>query len=240
MNTASDILTAMKQSKKFIEGQSPEDRKCSCEKCRVSLYRHTHEIALADPRHSFWDYLRFCVANVPDRPGLWLEFGVGDGTTLGFIADLREDRTVYGFDSFEGLPEEWRMSDVRLYPKKKYSRNGISPIFHQKNIQIVPGYFNESLPKFLDKHKEKCSFVHIDCDLYSSTLDVLENLVRARRIVSGTTILFDEFHNYQYFEDDEFKAFKEIFTGGKISYRWLAHTESFVDWNGNQAALIVL
>jgi hypothetical protein len=60
------------------------------------------------------------------------------------------------------------------------------------------------------------------------------------RIVSRTVILFDEFYNYQYFEGDEFKAFRETFSKNRISYRWLAHTESAVDWNGNQAALVVL
>jgi hypothetical protein len=102
-----------------------------------------------------------------------MELGVGDGTTLAFIADQKKDHTIFGFDSFNGLPEEWRMSDERIYPKQKYSRNGVSPAFRHDNIQIIPGYFNESLPKFLQKNKTKCSFVHIDCDLYSSTMDIL-------------------------------------------------------------------
>lgn len=240
MTVTTEILNAMKSSRAFVEGPSPLDRKCSCEKCTISLYRHTHELDLADPRHSFWDYLRFCIASVPNRSGLWMEFGVGAGTTLSFIADHAKDQTIFGFDSFEGLPEEWRMSDERIYPKYKYSRNGVAPSLRHDNIKIVPGYFNQSVPKFLEEHKETCSFVHIDCDLFSSTMEVFGQLLSGQRIVAGTVVLFDEFHNYKYFEGDEFKAFKEIFLQNSIPYKWLAHTESTVDWNGNQAALIVL
>lgn len=240
MMTTSDVLAAMKQSTKFIEGKSPEDRKCSCEKCVVSLYRHTHEPDLADSRHSFWDYLRFCVASVPHPSGLWLEFGVGDGRTLEFIADQQTDQTIYGFDSFSGLPEEWKISDERIYPKHKYSRGGVAPSLRQENIEIVPGYFSESLPEFLQRHTEKCAFIHIDCDLYSSTMDVFDNLFREGRVVPGTVILFDEFYNYQYFEGNEFNAFREVFSRNGVAYKWLAHTESAFDWNGNQAALIIV
>ena len=169
-----------------------------------------------------------------------MEFGVGSGTTLNFIARHAEEHTIYGFDSFHGLPEEWRMSDARVYPKYKYSRNGVMPSLEQQNIHIVPGYFDQSLPDFLRTMGQKCSFLHIDCDLYTSTIGIFRNLFEHGRIVAGTVILFDEFHNYKYFENDEFKAFKEMFVDNDIPFRWLAHTESPADWNGNQAALVVL
>ena len=38
---------------------------------------------------------------------LWLEFGVASGRTINYISTFTND-TVYGFDSFEGLPEKWR------------------------------------------------------------------------------------------------------------------------------------
>ena len=36
---------------------------------------------------------------------LWLEFGVAGGNTVNYISRFTQD-TVYGFDSFEGLPEK--------------------------------------------------------------------------------------------------------------------------------------
>jgi hypothetical protein len=38
---------------------------------------------------------------------LWLEFGVASGRTINYISNFTNDK-VYGFDSFEGLPEKWR------------------------------------------------------------------------------------------------------------------------------------
>ena len=107
-------------------------------------------------------------------------------------------------------------------------------------MTLVPAYFNASLPPFLETHLEPCSFIHIDCDLYSSTTDIFQALLSAKRIVADTVILFDEFYNYQYFANDEFKAFAEVFSKNALACKWLAHAESAVDWNGNQAALLIL
>jgi len=41
--------------------------------------------------------------------GLALEFGVFTGGTLRIIAEARGGRDVYGFDTFTGLPEDWRL-----------------------------------------------------------------------------------------------------------------------------------
>jgi hypothetical protein len=38
---------------------------------------------------------------------LWFEFGVASGNTINYISTFTNDK-VYGFDSFEGLPEKWR------------------------------------------------------------------------------------------------------------------------------------
>ena len=42
------------------------------------------------------------------RHGLICEFGVFEGQTISYIAKQVPDRDVFGFDSFEGLPETWR------------------------------------------------------------------------------------------------------------------------------------
>ena len=59
-------------------------------------------------------------------------------------------------------------------------------------------------------------------------------------ILTGTVILFDEFYNYQHYRDYEYRAFQEFIKMTKMPYQWIAHTDSFVDWNGNQSALIVI
>jgi len=50
-----------------------------------------------------------------------LEFGVATGATLRKIATSFPSRSVYGFDSFEGLPEDWRGDGVTWNPKGTYA-----------------------------------------------------------------------------------------------------------------------
>jgi hypothetical protein len=238
MRDTLQILQEIKQSKKFYEGLNTSIEGCSCERCLVSRYRHIHDPELMDEGHIYWDYLKYCISKVV-LDGLWLEFGVGRGATIDFIAENNNGKQITGFDSFEGLPEEWKLSDSLVYSKGKYSLSGTLPAVKNKNVKIEKGYFAETLSSFLFKNKQKAAFIHIDCDLYSSTLFVLNTLHNHNKLVAGTIILFDELYNYQYFEEHEFKAFKEFFSRTGLKYQWIAHTESPVVWNGNQAALII-
>lgn len=232
------ILNAIKSSKKFTEGLNLLAEGCKCERCMVSRYRHTSQPELMDTGHSYWDYLRFCISQVSVN-GLWLEFGVGKGTTIDFIAESSAGMLVIGFDSFEGLPEDWKMSDTLSYLKGHYSLSGTIPPLKSKNVRLVRGYFHETLPDFMERNPQPCALVHIDCDLYSSTIYVLEMLHKYNKLVKGTVIMFDELYNYQYFEEYEFRAFREFFSKHRIPYSWIAHTSSPVVWNGNQAAIVI-
>jgi hypothetical protein len=238
MKDTFQLLQEIKQSKTFTEGFNTSIEGCRCERCVISRYRHTSEPERMDPGHSFWDYMRYCISQVKNE-GLWLEFGVGMGSTIDFISKNNNSKSIIGFDSFEGLPEDWKMSDSLTYAKGRYSLNGTLPPVKNKNIEFITGYFSDTLPYFLQKQDAPCAFVHMDCDLYSSTLYVLDTLNKFDKLVKGTVILFDELYNYQYFDRHEFKAFKEFFATSGLKYSWLAHTESPVVWNGNQAALVI-
>lgn len=98
---------------------------------------------------------------------LWLEFGVFSGNTINYISNFTKD-TVYGFDSFEGLPEKWRDG----FDKGAFNRNGSLPQVNS-NVELIKGWFNETLLDFIQKHNKKVSFIHMDADLYSSTSTVL-------------------------------------------------------------------
>jgi hypothetical protein len=238
MKDTFQILQEIKKSKKFTEGFNTSIEGCRCERCVVSRYRHTSEPERMDPSHSYWDYLKYCISQARIK-GMWMEFGVGMGSTIEFISNNNISVNVIGFDSFEGLPEEWKMSDTLTYPKGRYSLNGTLPPVKSSNVEFITGYFSDTLPYFLQKQTEPCAFVHIDCDLYSSTMYVLQTLNKFDKLVSGTVILFDELYNYQYFQRHEFKAFKEFFEESGIEYSFIAHTESPVVWNGNQAAIMI-
>lgn len=144
--------------------------------------------------------LMTAAASQVDPYGLFLEFGVATGRTIRHLAGLTTSR-VFGFDSFEGLPEDWRTGFGRG------AFLGNLPAV-PTNVSLIKGWYSETLPAFLQEHKEKVSFLHIDCDLYSSTKCVLDLL--ADRIVSGTVIQFDEYWNYPGWKQHEFLAFEEL------------------------------
>ena len=146
--------------------------------------------------------------------GLIMEFGVFRGKSLRIIAD-HVGQTVFGFDSFQGLPEDW----THLQRKGRFSLQGTAPDFDQANISLVPGWFEDTLPVFLEEHPGAARFVHVDADLYSSAVTILSAL-RAR-IVPGTVILFDEYFNYPGWECHEHKAFLEFIRDSGLSYEYL-------------------
>ena len=142
------------------------------------------------------------------KDGLYLEFGVWSGHTLNIIAK-QTDKIVYGFDSFEGLPQAWF-----TYEKGHFACD--VPANLEKNTFLVIGWFEETLPWFIENYKEKASFIHIDCDLYSSTKSVFRYL--KKRINNECIIVFDEFYNYTGWREHEFKAFFEFLRD--TGYRW--------------------
>jgi methyltransferase family protein len=162
--------------------------------------------------------------SVAEPEGLWLEFGVATGRTISHIAALRNSE-IYGFDSFEGLPEPWRSG----YGKGMFATE--IPAL-PANVKLIKGWFADTLPIFLCKHPEKVSFLHVDCDLYSSTKTILDLL--APRLGAQCVIVFDEYWNYPGWQQHEHKAFVEFADRTQLKYRY----DSFV--RNNQQVCIVL
>ena len=139
--------------------------------------------------------------------GLFMDFGVWHGYSIRQIVGAMEKhgiiQTVYGFDSFLGLPESW--GDL---PVGSFNAGGHPPDIQDNRITLITGWFNEALPGFLLNHPGPVSFAHIDCDIYSSAKYVLDQL--KDRIIPGTVLLFDEMINVKDYEIHEFKAFNEF------------------------------
>jgi hypothetical protein len=147
--------------------------------------------------------------------GLVMEFGVFDGGSLKQIAGSTQ-QDVHGFDSFEGLPEDW----THFQKKGRFSLGGVPPqLGGLKNVKLHKGWFQDTLPGFLAQHPGPARFVHIDCDLYSSATTVLGLL--AGRIVPGTVIVFDEYLNYPGWQEHECKAFAEFVARTGVKYKYL-------------------
>ena len=98
--------------------------------------------------------------------GLILEFGVYSGNTINHIASMTPQK-VFGFDSFEGLPEDWRAD----FPKGRFA--AALPAVRD-NVELVVGWFDATLPGFLARETNPISLLHVDCDLYSSTKTIFD------------------------------------------------------------------
>jgi len=142
------------------------------------------------------------------------EFGVYSGSTINHIASLT-DKMVYGFDSFEGLPERWRDG----YGKGTFHLTTLPKV--RPNVVLIKGWFDKTIPEFIKDHCESIGFLHVDCDLYSSTRTIFELL--EHRIHPGCVIVFDEYFNYPGWEEGEYKAFHEFLKHAGLTYEYIGY-----------------
>jgi predicted O-methyltransferase YrrM len=193
----------------------------------------TQESAAFVRRHmrsakQYWDPLVMLrdMVDLATLPGLFLEFGVATGTTTRVIAaGTREE--VHGFDSFQGLPEDWGM----VLPKGAFGQE--PPAGLPGNVRLVAGWFEDTLPGFVREHPGPVSFLHVDSDLYSSAKTIFKHL--GERIGPGSIIVFDDYLNFPDWQDHEFKAFTEFLQYSRLSFEYLG-----VVMNGYQAAVRIL
>ena len=165
------------------------------------------------------------VVNEASLPGLYLEFGVGRGKSIRWIG-AQADRAVYGFDSFEGIPEYWNGNPVGAFAQKKLPKV-------PDNVQFEIGLFDKTLPDFLEKHSDPVALLHVDCDLYSSTVTIFEML--GSRLQPGAIILFDEYYNFPRWQQHEYKAFQEFVVSSGLQYEYIGYSVT-----GQQVAARVL
>jgi hypothetical protein len=159
--------------------------------------------------------LKFATENI-SIDGPVFEFGVWSGESINYLASLLPTSKIYGFDSFEGLPDAWFGKAGGI---GSFSRQGEPPLVRE-NVELVVGWFDHALPPFLDTHSiESISLIHVDCDLYSSTRTIFGHL--QKRIVAGTIIVFDEYFNYPTWKRHEYSAFQEFVRYHQIKYEYI-------------------
>jgi hypothetical protein len=153
-----------------------------------------------------------------DAEVLYMEFGVHQGESIRQWAELLRNRAsrLHGFDSFEGLPEEW---DAHGYVMQKghFSTMGVVPDIPDDRVKFFKGWFDNTLPlyEFIDS---PVLVIFIDADLYSSTSYVLKTL--RPHIKVGTLIYFDEFWDRLH----ELKAFEEFLSDTGMKFELVAIT----------------
>jgi predicted O-methyltransferase YrrM len=156
------------------------------------------------------DALLAHAVSLAPKDGLTLEFGVAGGESIRQIAAMRPG-PIYGFDSFEGLPEDWFG-----YLRKGFFAQDLPRV--PAGVTLVKGWFSDTLEGFLQQHPGPVAFLHVDSDLYSSADYVLRGL--EPRLAPGAVILFDEYWNYPGWLKHEFKAFQEFIARTGLTYRY--------------------
>jgi len=165
-----------------------------------------------DRRKDLWDH----AVRTADKGGLFAEFGVWKGRSINHIAGRIKPAVIYGFDSFEGLQEDWAgWSET----KGAFNLNGRLPKVGP-NVRLVKGRFDKTIPEFLAANASAFSFIHIDCDTNEAATTVL-GLVGGR-IQAGTVLVFDEYFGYRGWKIGEYAAWQEFVRRHGVEYEYLA------------------
>lgn len=143
------------------------------------------------------------VATQVPKSGIMMECGVWTGRSINAMAKLFPNRRVYGFDSFEGLSEDWTGLDLGA---GAFDLKGVLPKV-EPNVTLTKGWVDDTLPTFFENEKGEIAYLHIDTDTYSPAKTIL-NLAKSR-FKKGTIVMFDELIGYPFWEEGEFKALNE-------------------------------
>jgi Macrocin-O-methyltransferase (TylF) len=160
-----------------------------------------------------WEVFDVVASRVQDGRVLYLEFGVFKGrTTRYWSARLRNpEARLHGFDSFEGLPEEW----AGQAKGNIFNASGQIPVIDDARVQFFRGWFNQVLPNYRVPEHDQLVLI-MDADLYSSTSYVLRHL--RPHVRPGTLLYFDEMNHV----DHEPRAFDEFMKETSLKFRPVA------------------
>jgi hypothetical protein len=150
------------------------------------------------------------------------EFGVFKGETAEYIHEHLPNRSLHLFDSFKGLPEDWRDHFKKGFFGLKRVPLKVRGLSRKRNVHLYNGVFKDTVPAFVKTISGPLAFIHIDCDVYSSTRDVFFNVNEL--LTPGTVVQFDEYYNYTGFELHEYRAFIEWKRNFKRDFEYIGRS----------------
>ena len=154
-----------------------------------------------------WEASRLPRPSGQDSDDLMLDLGVWLGWSTRLMSDA-SGRRVYGFDTFEGLVEDWQVDDQMLFKRGTFSLSdplaqrsmrdtGVSlqdglPAALGREVQFIKGSTYDTLGPFLAARPgAPIRLFHMDLDTYESCLHGLETC--KDRFVEGSILVFDEY-----------------------------------------------
>lgn len=178
---------------------------------------------------------KYCARQALARHGpqaLFAEFGVWRGHGANLFARMIEDAGghVTGFDSFEGLEEDWT-GHQKGGETGRYNLDGQLPEV-RRNVTLVKGWVQDTVPGWLAQQGDvPFALAHFDMDTYTPTAFVLEQI--RPHLVAGSVLLFDELYGYPGWRHHEYKALQESLP--KDSYKFIGFSEQAVAIEMTQA-----
>lgn len=154
-----------------------------------------------------------------DVPGDLAEFGTMTGATAVALARAMSyferqrhrslsdgSRTLHLFDSFQGLPEPtaapdresfhvtagvWKAGSCQGIDARELGRR-CRKFLLPDQIAVHAGWFCDTAPSFAAPRG--LSLLHLDCDLFQSTVDVLDACFARGLVQEGAILLFDDWN----------------------------------------------
>lgn len=170
------------------------------------------------------NYIKVAGSSGAILPPIFFEFGCYSGRTFSAAVNTAKflkmnNFQFYAFDSFLGLPST---DDQNIFKKGqfKFSKNNFKKIIKNKtglsldDQYIIEGFYEKSLTSEAALNLPNPGVIHVDCDLYSSTVSVLKFLKPI--LVNSSVILFDDYYCYPTSENlGQKKAIEEFLNDNK-------------------------
>jgi Methyltransferase domain len=172
--------------------------------------------------------------------GLVLDLGVWIGWSTRLLA-AESGHRVYGFDTFEGIVEDWHIEDQTLvkagalsisepFAQRLIEDTGVTvldgiPNALGRDVEFVKGSTYDTLAPFLDSHPGPIRLFHMDLDTYESCLHALETC--KERFTAGSILIFDEY----LVTNGEMRAFYEFQEKYGFEFRYRAWGLEIMEMN---------
>ena len=200
---------SLPQSKKKLSFEMYESEQL--EKCYNHFKKYFSNSIFLDGEKIQEYAISKALKNDPEKKFTYLEFGVFKGGTINYFS--KYVKKIYGFDSFQGLKEDWVGNEN--YPEKYFNLNKNIPKLRENVVPII-GWVQDTLEKFLEKENPEINFVHMDLDTYESTRFTLEKI--KPYLKNNSIIIFDQIYNFVGWEVGEYKALSEIFDDKEFKF----------------------
>lgn len=162
------------------------------------------------------------------------------------LSAFKSENIVYnkcwGFDSWKGLPAEtpglfcpdvWREGAFKASEELQLQEDQVIPHVmstlkkYSNNVELISGFFKDSLTDFLIKIKifKPALFIDIDTDLHISCYQALDFMARNDLLIKGTIIRYDDWGDFTH---SLWKGAKEYTIGESLAHKEICEKYNLV------------